>query len=161
MWRLIGLIWKAGNVWVSMFGASPSWCLHCTFITRNEWFCPALKCWRNDGAVSMWKDVLWVVVNVFPTVSASLWEKSRREKQIQTHAHPAKTNTSICERASPNLWLFKPHPHSAGVSASLWLSNDHHWEGELKPIHNPDHKRHGLWCKYLNWSLRSVFPRQH
>lgn len=36
----------------------PLWHLYCTFITRDEWLCPALKVGGNDGAVSMWKNVL-------------------------------------------------------------------------------------------------------
>lgn len=140
------------------------WCLYCTFIARDEWFGPALKSGRNDGAVAMWKDVLWVVVDVFPAVGTSLQaEKAETEKQIQTHVHSVNTNTSDCRQA------FLHHADSLipflagldGVSASLWLSNDRQWEGELKPIHNPDHNSHGLWCEYLSWSLRTMFPTQH
>ncbi len=71
----------------------PPWCLDCTFITRDERLGPALKSGRNDGAVSMREDVLGVVVDVFPAVSTSLREKSR--KQVHTHARSVNTNTSV------------------------------------------------------------------
>lgn len=59
----------------------PLWCLHCTFITRDEWFCPALKCGRDDGAVSMRENVLQVVVDIFPAVGAGLQEGNREWRQ--------------------------------------------------------------------------------
>lgn len=56
--------------------------LHCTFITRDERQRPALQSRGNDGAVSVGKDVLGIVVDIFPAVSTSLQE---------THQH--KTNS--------------------------------------------------------------------
>lgn len=57
----------------------PPWCLHCTFITRDEGFGPALKGGRDDGAVPVRENVLRVVVDVLPAVGAGLQEGERGE----------------------------------------------------------------------------------
>lgn len=46
-----------------------------TFIARDERLGPALQGGRDDGAVSVWKDVLRVVVDIFPAVGAGLRER--------------------------------------------------------------------------------------
>lgn len=50
----------------------PPWCLHCTFVTWDEWFRPALKGGGDDGAVPVRENVLRVVVDVLPAVGAGL-----------------------------------------------------------------------------------------
>lgn len=59
----------------------PPWCLHCTFITGDEWLCSALQGGRNDGAVSVRENVLGVVVDIFPAVGAGLREGDREQRQ--------------------------------------------------------------------------------
>lgn len=59
----------------------PPWCLHCTFITGDEWLCSALKGGRNDGAVSVRENQLRVVVDIFPAVGAGLREGNREERR--------------------------------------------------------------------------------
>ncbi len=119
--------------------------VHCTFITRDERFRPALQGGRNDGAVSMWKDVLWVVEDVFPAVGTSLQERSSNGKQVQTHAHPVNTNTSDSRQAvldhADSLIPFLAGLESVGLCGCQMIVNE-----RGKRILNPDHNSHGLWC---------------
>lgn len=82
----------------NMCCACPPWRLYCTFITRYDGFRPALKGGRNDGAVSMWKNVLWIVVDIFPAVGTSLQEESRDGKQDHTQVHSVNTNSPDCRQ---------------------------------------------------------------
>lgn len=79
----------------SAWCACPPWCLYCTFIAGDERPRPPLQSWRDDGAISVGKDVLWIVVDVFPTVSAGLHETHRERNKIR-HMPILYTNISDC-----------------------------------------------------------------
>lgn len=61
----------------------PPWCLHCTFVTRDEGFRPALKGGGDDGAVPVRENVLRVVVDVFPAVGAGLQGGGGGETEVR------------------------------------------------------------------------------
>lgn len=69
----------------------PPWCLHCTLVTRDEWFGPALKGGGDDGAVPVRENVLRVVVDVLPAVGAGL---QRTEAEVR-HAFSLLTPTAL------------------------------------------------------------------
>lgn len=130
------LIMAEKNVWSwTKIGDNPTcavlWSLYFTFITRDERFGHALKGGRNDGAVSMWKNVLWVVKDIFPAVGTGLQQRDGDGKQDQTHVHTVNktkqnkkgsgSRQTLLERADSK----NPLPCSAGATVSLRLSSDY------------------------------------
>lgn len=133
----------------------PLWSFYFTFITRDERFGPALKGGRNDGAVSMWKNVLWVVIDIFPAVGTGLQQRDEDGKQDQTHVHTVNKTESkqtLLERADSK----NPLPCSAGVTVSLRLSNDYRpQKGKIREHPWLSANSSCLWSKYINWGFNS------